>query len=136
MSLPGSVSVLVVDDEEMMRQLLKKILEREGYSVQEADSVATAKDLMSCKDFDVVVSDIKMPGEDGYVLLKYVKENYPNVGVALITGHGDTYSVKDAMLLGADEYVAKPFKSYEIALVVERMYWRSISKARAEKTGA
>ena len=136
MSLPGSVSVLVVDDEEMMRQLLKKILEREGYSVQEADSVATAKDLMSCKDFDVVVSDIKMPGEDGYVLLKYVKENYPNVGVALITGHGDTYSVKDAMLLGADEYVAKPFKSYEIALVVERMYWRSVSKARAEKTGA
>lgn len=133
MSLPGSVSVLVVDDEEMMRQLLKKILEREGYMVQEADSVADARNILSSKDFDVVVSDIKMPGEDGYVLLKHVKENYPNIGVALITGHGDTYSVKDAMLLGADEYVAKPFKSYEIALVVERMYWRSVSRARAEK---
>ncbi|MCH9030735.1 MAG: response regulator [candidate division Zixibacteria bacterium] len=136
MSLPGSVSVLVVDDEELMRQLLKKILEREGYTVQEADSVAEAKDLLSGNDFDVIVSDIKMPDEDGFSLLKYVKENYPDIGVALITGHGDTYSVKDAMLLGADEYVAKPFKSYEIALVVERMYWRSVSKARMEKSGA
>lgn len=119
-----TISVLVVDDDETLRTLLQGILEREGYSVATAESVQHAKDTLAEGSFQVVISDIKMPGENGYDLLRFVKGRYPELGVILMTGHGDLYSVKDAMLLGADEYLNKPFKSFEIALMVERLYWR------------
>ncbi len=120
----GSIRVLVVDDEETLRNLLNSILEREGYEIQCASSVAEARTALDSRAFDVIVSDIKMPEESGYVLLKYTKEKFPGIGVILMTGYGDMYTVKDAMLLGADEYITKPFKGFEIAVIVERVYWR------------
>jgi DNA-binding NtrC family response regulator len=64
---------------------------------------------------------------NGFELLKIVKKDYPNIGMIMMTAYGDTYTVKDALLLGADEYITKPFKSHEISLVVERAYWRILS---------
>ena len=119
-----SIKVLVVDDEETLRNLLKSILDREGYAIECASSVMEARTYLQEQNFDVVVSDIKMPDEDGYKLLEYVKKEFPKVGVILMTGYGDMYTVKDAMLLGADEYITKPFKGFEIAVIVERVYWR------------
>ena len=70
---------------------------------------------------------MKMPRMNGFELLKHVKQEHPQTGVIIMTAYGDTYTVKDALLLGADEYITKPFKSYEISLVVERAYWRLLS---------
>lgn len=118
------INILVVDDDEAMRLLLESILDREQNTVVCAASVSEAKSILAEMDLDVVISDIKMPKETGYDLLKFIKRNYPDIGVILMTGHGDIYSVKDAMLLGAEEYVQKPFKSFEVAVMVERVYWR------------
>lgn len=125
--MKSSVSVLIVDDEEMMRNLLGKILSREGYRISSAEDGQGALETMGQKKIDIVISDMKMPRMNGFELLKVIKQEYPEVGVIIITAYGDTYTVKDALLLGADEYITKPFKSYEISLVVERAYWRILS---------
>ncbi len=118
------INILVVDDDEAIRLLFESILDREEFTMASAASVSEAKSVLAEMEFDVVISDIKMPKETGYDLLKFVKHNYPRIGVILMTGYGDIYSVKDALLLGAEEYIQKPFKSFEIKVMVERVYWR------------
>ncbi|MFH1374787.1 MAG: response regulator [bacterium] len=125
--MKSSVSILIVDDEEMMRNLLGKILSREGYQISSAEDGQTALETMGQEKIDIVISDMKMPRMNGFELLKVIKQEYPEVGVIIMTAYGDTYTVKDALLLGADEYITKPFKSYEISLIVERAYWRILS---------
>lgn len=125
--MKGTISILVVDDEEMMRTLLEKILTRDGYKVSLACDGQAALDILRKKEIDLIISDMKMPGLNGFDLLRIAKEEFPQVGVIMMTAHGDTYTVKDALLLGADEYITKPFKSHEISLVVERAYWRRLS---------
>ncbi len=125
--MKSSISILIVDDESTMRGLLEKILAREGYQMYTACNGVAALEQLSERRFDIVISDMKMPEMGGFELLKHIKKEYPGVGVIMMTAYGDTYSVKDALLLGADEYITKPFKSYEISLVVERAYWRILS---------
>ncbi len=125
--MKSSVSILIVDDEEMMRTLLNRILSREGYKIRSAEDGVVALEVLKAEKVDIIISDMKMPRMDGFELLKIVKNEYPKIGVIIMTAYGDTYTVKDALLLGADEYVTKPFKSYEISLVVERAYWRILS---------
>lgn len=125
--MKSSVSILIVDDEEMMRTLLNRILSREGYKIRSAEDGVVALEVLKTERFDIIISDMKMPRMNGFELLKIVKNEYPKIGVIIMTAYGDTYTVKDALLLGADEYITKPFKSYEISLVVERAYWRILS---------
>ncbi|UCG61704.1 MAG: response regulator [Candidatus Zixiibacteriota bacterium] len=125
--MKSSIAILVVDDEEMMRTLLSKILSREGYKILTAEDGVRALELLRKEKIDLVISDMKMPRMNGFELLKHIKEEHPGTGVIIMTAYGDTYTVKDALLLGADEYITKPFKSYEISLVVERAYWRLLS---------
>jgi YesN/AraC family two-component response regulator len=84
---------------------------------------------------DVVVSDVRMAGMSGFDLLKQVKSRHPDTAFVVMTGYADSYSIKDALLQGADEYITKPFKNYEVTLVVERAYWRIQSnRKQAEST--
>lgn len=122
-----TITVLVVDDEPVMRSLIEKILAREGYMLLTAEDGQSALELLAHNQVSIVISDIKMPGMNGFDLLKAVKLQYPDIGVIMMTAFGDTFTVKDALLLGADEYITKPFKSYELSLVVERAYWRIMS---------
>lgn len=123
------VTILVVDDELMMRSLLEKILSREGYNILTAGDGLEALEVLAREKVDLIISDMKMPRMCGFELLKAIKKDYPDTGLIIMTAYGDTYTVKDALLLGADEYITKPFKSYEISLVVERAYWRILSAA-------
>lgn len=129
----GGLSILIVDDEQMMRDLLQRILTRDGYVVTVAEDGETALRVLETQRVDLIMSDIKMPGMNGFDLLKIVKREYPETVVIMMTAYGDTYTVKDALMLGADEYVSKPFKSHEITLVVERAYWRLLAAAAPEK---
>ena len=124
------ISILIVDDEELLRDLLVKILTKEGYEVDTAVDGADALEKLGRNRYHLMVSDIKMPRLDGFELLKEVKQNYPDMGVIMMTAYGDSYSVKDSLLLGADEYITKPFKSFEINLIVERAYWRLLSSQK------
>lgn len=122
-----TITVLVVDDEAMLRRLLEKILKKEGYNVHLAPSAKDALEILRDNSVDIMISDIKMPEMDGFALLRAVKADYPDVGVIMMTGYADAYTVKDALILGADDYITKPFKSAEICMIVERAYWRALS---------
>lgn len=128
--MKSSITILVVDDEEMMRALLEKILVREGYRILTAGDGYEALEMLRKEKVDIVISDMKMPNMTGFELLSQVKKQNPDTAVIIMTAYGDTYTVKDALLLGADEYITKPFKSYEISLIVERAYWRLVSQTR------
>lgn len=129
--MKNSITILVVDDESMMRKLLAKILSREGYNVITAESGAEALDTLNDQKVHIVISDMKMPEMNGFELLRSIKKQHPDTGVIIMTNYGDTYTVKDALLLGADEYITKPFKSFEVSLIVERAYWRILSESGA-----
>lgn len=128
------VKILVVDDEVIMRNLLLKILEQEGYLVTLAGSYSEATAKLTSEQFDIVLSDVKMPETNGFELLKVVKNQWPQTAVIMMTGYGDAYTVKEALMLGADEYVTKPFKSHEISLIIERAYWRLLASRNKVQT--
>ena len=125
--MKNTITILVVDDEQMMRDLLTKILARDGYQILTAEDGQAALEMLDQHQIDLIISDMKMPRLNGFELLKIVKKDYPTIGMIMMTAYGDTYTVKDALLLGADEYLTKPFKSFEVSLIVERAYWRILS---------
>lgn len=129
------VNILIVEDEAMMRNLLLKILESEGYKITLASSAAEALDKLECEKYDLLLSDVKMPGMNGFELLEKVKSQWNDMAVIVMTGYGDAYTIKEALMKGADEYLSKPFKSHEVSLIVERAYWRLLSaRNSAEKS--
>jgi len=126
------VKILVADDEVMMRNLILRILESEGYQITLASSGDEALEILNAEKFDLLLTDVRMPGTNGFNLLKKVKANWPGMAVIVMTGYGDAYTVKEALLLGADEYLSKPFKGHEVSLIVERAYWRVLSGRNSE----
>ena len=133
--MKNNISILVVDDEKLLRDLLVKILTRDGYKVDTAVDGEEALEKLRHKQYHLLVSDIKMPRINGFELLREVKDKYPEMGVIMMTAYGDSFSVKDSLLLGADEYITKPFKSFEINLIVERAYWRLLSAQKGITSG-
>ena len=114
-----STRILIVDDELSMREFLSILLEREGYSMDQADSAEAAMTMIESAFFDLVVSDVNMPGLDGLDLLKIVKKQSPETAVLLITAFSTTEQAVEAMKLGAYDYIAKPFKVEEIKVLVK-----------------
>lgn len=108
--------ILVVDDEESIREFLEIMLKKEGYEVTLAEDGQKAKDLLAKKTFDMIISDLQMPHVTGIELLKYVKETYPDVVFMLITAFGTTETAVEAMKMGAYDYLTKPFKIDEVRL--------------------
>lgn len=113
-------AMLVVDDEELIRSLLKRMLEREGLKVFLAESGKEALELLRSQKIKVVLSDIVMPNMNGLELLIRIKEEFPKTKVFLVTGHGGQYGKDTAMSAGADGYISKPFTSSEIIRKIRR----------------
>lgn len=118
------ITILVVDDEPMVRNVLEQLLQRKGYNIKGVSSAKEALEFVKSNRVELVVSDIAMPEMNGFELLQVIKKGYPQIGVVMMTGYGDAYSVREALKLGADEYMTKPFKGQEVALIIERAYWR------------
>jgi CheY-like chemotaxis protein len=110
--VPGAV--LVVDDEELLRKLLKNILQRDGLRVLLAESALEALDMLEKNKVAVVVTDIAMPEMNGLELLVTVKDRHPTIPVLLVTGQGGKYGREDVLAAGADGYVTKPFRATEM----------------------
>jgi len=124
------VKVLVVDDKENMLKLFAKIL-AEGYELTTAGDGARAMSLVATEDFDVVVTDIRMPGASGFEVLKAVKARQPSTEVLMMTGYGTVSDAVQAMKLGAYDYLEKPFDPDAAALVVQRAAERKRLKDEA-----
>jgi len=125
--MKNTTTLLIVDDEPMMRDLLQRILCRDGYKLLLAKDGKEALAVLEKKPVDIIISDVRMPRLDGLELLKIVRTKYPRISVIIMTAYGDTYTVRNVLLLGADEYITKPFKSFEMSLVVQRAYWKLMS---------
>src|SRR6266498_5715610 len=111
--------VLVVDDKENMRRLVARILE-EAFAVEEAEDGARALALVATRPYDVVVTDIRMPGADGFELLAAVKARDPAVEVVMMTGYATVQDAVRAMRRGAFDYLEKPFDPDAALAVVAR----------------
>jgi two-component system response regulator PilR (NtrC family) len=108
--------VLVVDDEESIREFLEIMLRKEGYEVSTVEDGQKALEVIKKKSFDLVISDLQMPNMTGIELLKHVKDQYPDMLFMMITAFGTTETAVEAMKLGAYDYITKPFKIDEVRL--------------------
>jgi two-component system, NtrC family, response regulator PilR len=110
--------ILVVDDEESIREFLDIMLRKEGYEVTTACDGEEGRSFIQNKSFDLVVSDLQMPKMNGLELLKYTKQNYPDMTFMMVTAFGTTETAVEAMKMGAYDYITKPFKIDEVRLVI------------------
>ena len=107
-------SILVVDDEPDIRQVLQDVLEDEQYSVLTADSAEQARRLAAAGNIDLILLDIWMPGIDGITLLKeWSSGNGPDVPVIMISGHGNVETAVEAVRFGAYDFLEKPLYRFE-----------------------
>ncbi len=107
-------TILIVDDDEFILDILAKIVEREGFKALKAADGNEALKILESHKISAVISDIAMPGMSGLDLLTAIKSRYSNIPVLLITGHAGKYQKEDVTNLGADGFIIKPFKNIEI----------------------
>ncbi len=112
--------ILIVDDEQSLRDLLSLALGDEGWDVATASDGDAAAVALQTEPVDVVVSDIRMPGMDGLELLRHVTASAPDTAVILMTAHASTDAAIEALRLGAYDYVTKPFDMDELKISVRR----------------
>jgi two-component system response regulator PilR (NtrC family) len=110
--------ILVVDDEQSMRDFLAIMLKKEGHDVVTAENGTHALKAIQAEIFDLVISDVKMPGIDGIGVLKTTKEISPETVVIMITAYATAETAVEAMKLGASDYIIKPFKIDELKLII------------------
>jgi two-component system, NtrC family, response regulator PilR len=112
------VRVLVVDDEQSMRDLLAIMLRQAGYEVSIADGGETAIERLKAESFDLVITDLRMRKVDGLTVLRAAKEHAPRTVVLVVTAYASTETAVEAMKLGAYDYITKPFQLDELKVTV------------------
>ncbi len=116
-----STRILIVDDEEIVRESLSGWLEKDGYTIGTAPDGLTALKLMGEHPWSILLVDLKMPGIDGLEVLKRVKDAWPETAVLIMTAYATVDTAVNAMKAGAFDYVVKPFDPEEVSLVVEKI---------------
>ena len=125
--------ILVVDDDSSFCIMLKTFLTKKGHSVSEAFSVSEALKVFGTDEFDIVLSDYRLPDGSGLDILRQVKELRPEAGVILMTGYADIRMAVKTIKLGAFDYVAKPINPDEITLTIQNLLTQKASGTK-EKT--
>jgi len=120
--------VLVLDDEETVRQCVADALLSAGYAVEQVASVETAVAKLSTKGLSLVLTDLVMPGSNGLTLLEYARRNHPYLPVVMVTGVTDISVALEALRLGAYDYLLKPFQREQLLAIVAR----ALEKRRLE----
>lgn len=121
--------ILVVDDEANVCQSIKKVLSRKGYDVSQALTVEDAVTLIKEMSFDLVITDLMIPGTSGLELLQIIRDHYPELEVIMITGYASIESAVKATKLGASAYLPKPFTPDELTKVTESTLANRVSKS-------
>ena len=131
---PRARHLLIVDDDDRIRELLKEYLARAGFRVTAASGGAPARRLIGTLDFDLAVFDVMMPGEDGYSLTRWLRDQKGPAGrtpVLMLTAMGEPGDRIEGLKLGADDYLAKPFEPEELLLRIEAILRRAHDRPRA-----
>jgi len=122
--------VLFVDDDEMVRQTIIDLLADYGYVVADASNGLEALELLRTSPFDIMLSDVSMPGMDGIQLLSKATGVYPDMPVVMLTGYGDVALAKEALNRGASDFLIKPISNTrEIPIIIER----NLERCRLER---
>jgi DNA-binding NtrC family response regulator len=110
--------ILVVDDERGVRTLLKAMLEEKGYETHCVENAEMALNILLREAFELVITDLRLPGKSGEELLEKIKTTYPILPVVVISGYGSTKNVVDVIKRGAEDYLPKPFTPEDLEVVV------------------
>ena len=114
------IPILFVDDEKLIRNSFARELRAEGFTVTAVASGSEAIDEVERTRYDLVVTDLMMPGVDGFGVLKAVKRQAPQTCVIILTGYGDLQSSNDALRLGADDFILKPCEVNDLISRIRR----------------
>ncbi|HLP48011.1 MAG TPA: sigma-54 dependent transcriptional regulator, partial [Candidatus Kapabacteria bacterium] len=129
----GQLKILVIDDDPSIRNMLAIVLKKTGYDVTCTDSGKTSLEKLKKESFDLIISDIKMPDINGIDLLKKIKSITPEIPVIMITAYASANDAVEAMKLGAEDYVTKPFNLDELKIIIDRaIYKTNIEKENIE----
>ena len=129
--------ILVVDDDDKIRSLIKQFLSEKGFIISSAENAEKAKAKIEIFNFNLIILDVMMPGQDGYDLTKELKQT-KNVPIILLTAKGEVESRIHGLELGADDYLGKPFDPKELLLRVKNIIKMNIdpNKLLSSKIGA
>jgi len=112
--------ILVIDDEQIVHESCNRILTEEGYEVKSAFTGQEGFKKIEEEQFDLVITDLKMPGISGMEALKKIKQDNPNIGIVMVTGYSTAETAVEAMKLGAFDYLPKPFTPDELISVINK----------------
>jgi len=112
-------SILVVDDELLIRDLLYDFFQEQGWKISVAESSEKALEILDSREFDVILSDIKMPNMDGLALTAEIRKNHPQMPVVLMTGYPSVESAIGALRQKVADYIIKPFNINQLYKIVE-----------------
>lgn len=118
------MKILLVDDEDHLQEVLGLLLELDGHQVTTAFSGEQAVERAKESQFDLVITDFKMPGMNGMEVVRTLKKTNPNISVVMITGYPTEDTEKEAQKLGVDDYIAKPFHMDKMREVIRRISYR------------
>lgn len=127
------VRILVIDDEKVIREGVERALSRGGYAITKAEDGNQGLALLKEQSFDIVLTDLMMPGLDGFAVLNWVREHQPHIHVIVITGFATVEKAVTAMKQGAFDFVGKPFTPDYIRLVIDRAIERMRMQAETEQ---
>lgn len=125
------IKILVVDDEKRIVDLVKKYLEREGFSVDEAFNGQQALNKISSSSYDLIILDLMLPIVDGWTVCKDIRQKY-DTPIIMLTARGEEFDKVLGFELGADDYVVKPFSPRELTARVKALLRRIVSKEDEE----
>ena len=117
--------ILIVDDDDRIRNLLKDYLSENNYIVSTAENSNQAKDKLKFIKFDIIILDVMMPGQNGYDLTKEIKKNI-KIPIILLTAKGEVENRIKGLELGADDYIGKPFEPKELLLRIKNIISKNI----------
>ncbi len=124
-----NINVLVVDDSPESVELIRRNLQSIGYQIYTANNVQSAIKLLASVGVDLLITDLKMPGENGIELVRHASENYKGIGILVITGFPSIQGAVESIKIGAEEYLVKSFTDEELFASVERV----LSKTKRNK---
>ena len=116
----NKIHILIVDDDDRIRSLLKDYLSEKNYIVSTAENADQAKKKLDYFKFDILILDVMMPGQNGYELTKEIKQNI-EVPIILLTAKGEVENRIKGLELGADDYIGKPFEPKELLLRINNI---------------
>ena len=116
--------ILVVDDDDRIRELVKEYLNENGFIVSTGNSAEEAKNKLGYFKYDLIVLDVMMPGQNGFELTKEIKKN-SNIPIILLTAKGEVENRIEGLELGADDYLGKPFEPKELLLRIKNIIKKS-----------